>query len=72
MNNFVSLLRHTSRLASFTAQSSLRRSIFTLPETHVMLQKTCRDFAESELKPNAEKYDISETFPAEQVCFFLN
>lgn len=69
MNNLAFLIRRTSRMANFAAQAYSRRSIFTLPETHVMLQKTCRDFADSELKPNAEKWDISETYPAEQVCF---
>ena len=39
----------------------------SLPETHSMLQKTCRDFAEGELKPIAAKLDQEHLFPAEQV-----
>ncbi|GLH13998.1 Probable medium-chain specific acyl-CoA dehydrogenase, mitochondrial [Gryllus bimaculatus] len=38
-----------------------------LPETHQMLQKTVRDFAEAELKPNAAKYDKEGEFPMEQI-----
>jgi butyryl-CoA dehydrogenase len=32
-----------------------------------MLQKTCRDFAEGELKPIAAKLDREHLFPEEQV-----
>lgn len=32
-----------------------------------MLQKTCRDFAEAELKPIAAELDREHKFPAEQV-----
>ena len=39
----------------------------SLSETHEMLQKTCRDFAEGELKPIASKLDKEHLFPAEQV-----
>lgn len=43
-------------------------SILTsLPETHEMLRKTCRDFAEAELKPNAAKFDKQHLYPQEQV-----
>lgn len=42
-------------------------SLSSLPETHQMLQKTCRDFAEAELKPNAAKFDKEHLFPAEQI-----
>ncbi|KAK9497328.1 hypothetical protein O3M35_004667 [Rhynocoris fuscipes] len=38
-----------------------------LKETHIMLQKTCRDFAENELKPNASKFDRKHLYPAEQI-----
>jgi alkylation response protein AidB-like acyl-CoA dehydrogenase len=41
----------------------------SLPETHKMLQKTCRDFAEGELKPIAAKLDREHLFPEEQVGF---
>lgn len=32
-----------------------------------MLQKTCRDFADNELKPNAAKFDREHLYPAEQI-----
>lgn len=32
-----------------------------------MLQKTCRDFAEGELKPVAAKIDREHLYPAEQI-----
>lgn len=42
-------------------------SLSSLSETHQMLQKTCRDFAEAELKPNAAKFDRDHLYPKEQV-----
>ncbi|RZF41205.1 hypothetical protein LSTR_LSTR011586 [Laodelphax striatellus] len=42
-------------------------SISTLSETHQMLYKSCRDFAENELKPNAAKFDREHLYPAEQI-----
>lgn len=48
-------------------------SILTaLPETHEMLRKTCRDFAEAELKPNAAKFDKQHLYPQEQVSSHYN
>ncbi|MDF1563445.1 MAG: acyl-CoA dehydrogenase [Deltaproteobacteria bacterium] len=41
--------------------------IFELTEEQKMLQDTCRSFAESELAPNAGKWDEEKTFPAEAV-----
>ena len=38
-----------------------------LPETHQMLWKTCRDFADKELVPVAAKNDKQCSFPKEQV-----
>jgi butyryl-CoA dehydrogenase len=32
-----------------------------------MLHKTCRDFAETELKPLAAKFDKEHLYPKEQV-----
>lgn len=32
-----------------------------------MLQKTCRDFADNELVPNAAKYDRDHQFPADKI-----
>lgn len=42
-------------------------SLSALPETHQMLQKTCRDFAEGELKPIAAKIDREHLYPMEQI-----
>lgn len=47
-------------------------SLSSLPETHQMLQKTCRDFAEAELKPNAAKFDKDHIYPKEQVRNYSN
>jgi len=38
-----------------------------LPETHQILQKTCREFANAELVPKARHHDREELYPAEQV-----
>ncbi|XP_035412621.1 short-chain specific acyl-CoA dehydrogenase, mitochondrial isoform X1 [Cygnus atratus] len=38
-----------------------------LPETHLMLRQTCRDFAEKELMPLAAQLDKEHRFPAQQV-----
>lgn len=43
---------------------------YSLPETHKMLQKTCREFAEKELQPLAGKFDKEHLFPKEQVRMF--
>ncbi|GFV23393.1 acyl-CoA_dh_N domain-containing protein [Trichonephila clavipes] len=43
---------------------------FNLPETHKMLQKTCREFAEKELQPIAGKIDREHLYPKEQVMLF--
>lgn len=32
-----------------------------------MLQKTCRDFADNELVPNAAKFDREHLYPLEQI-----
>lgn len=42
-------------------------SLHRLSEEHLMLQKTCRDFVESELKPVAAQLDKNHKFPAEQI-----
>lgn len=55
--------RHVSNLAK-------------LPETHEMLRKTCRDFADNELVPIAASLDKEHKYPGEQVknttCMFLS
>ncbi|RUS71005.1 hypothetical protein EGW08_021240, partial [Elysia chlorotica] len=42
-------------------------SLVDLPETHEMLRKTCRDFADNELIPIAAKLDKEHLYPKEQV-----
>jgi butyryl-CoA dehydrogenase len=42
-------------------------SLASLPETHQMLQQTCRDFANEELIPEAAKFDREHLFPAEKI-----
>ena len=42
-------------------------SLAYLPETHEMLRKTCRDFAENELIPLAASLDKEHRYPKEQV-----
>lgn len=42
-------------------------SLSSLSETHQLLQKTCRDFADNELKPIAAKIDREHLYPKEQV-----
>jgi len=41
--------------------------MFSLSETHLMLQKTCRDFANKELAPKAAYYDKEHVYPKEAV-----
>lgn len=41
-------------------------SLSSLSETHQLLYKTCRDFAEGELKPIAAKTDIEKLYPKKQ------
>ncbi|XP_019740946.1 short-chain specific acyl-CoA dehydrogenase, mitochondrial [Hippocampus comes] len=38
-----------------------------LPETHDMLRRTCRDFADRELAPIAARLDKEQTYPAQQI-----
>ncbi|GFN73626.1 short-chain specific acyl-coa dehydrogenase, mitochondrial [Plakobranchus ocellatus] len=42
-------------------------SFASLPETHELLRKTCRDFADNELIPIAAKLDKEHLYPKEQV-----
>ncbi|TGZ37994.1 short-chain specific acyl-CoA dehydrogenase, mitochondrial [Temnothorax longispinosus] len=42
-------------------------SLSMLPDTYQMLYKTCRDFAEEELKPVAAEIDKKHLFPTEQI-----
>lgn len=42
--------------------------MFTLSETHEMLRKTCRDFADKELAPIAAELDREHRFPKKQIA----
>ncbi|XP_014672398.1 PREDICTED: short-chain specific acyl-CoA dehydrogenase, mitochondrial-like [Priapulus caudatus] len=42
-------------------------ALVQLSETHEMLRKTCRDFAQNELKPIAAQIDRDHQYPKEQV-----
>lgn len=46
-------------------------SLAKLPETHEMLRKTCRDFAEKELAPIAPSLDKEHKYPEEQVMHLV-
>lgn len=67
----MSLIGRLSSISQAIKNGSLRyRSIYSLaslPETHQMLQKTCRDFADGELKPIAAKLDREHLYPKEQI-----
>jgi len=53
-------LGHTSRSRTFS-------SLAELPDDYKMLRKSCRDFAENELKPVAAKTDKEHLFPGDQI-----
>ncbi|KAJ6636483.1 Short-chain specific acyl-CoA dehydrogenase, mitochondrial [Pseudolycoriella hygida] len=64
-------LRHICNIGQSLIRSSQQQrgiaSLSSLPETHQMLQKTCRDFANNELVPNAGRFDREHLYPAEQI-----
>ncbi|XP_064087637.1 short-chain specific acyl-CoA dehydrogenase, mitochondrial-like [Macrobrachium nipponense] len=80
-NQLKGVCSRVSRIASYTplgrrltaaplgnSDSQVRyASLSSLSETHDMLKKTCRDFADSELAPNAGKYDKDGKFPMEVI-----
>lgn len=72
---FVRTTRSISRFVQKCSMSThMGSSILTLPESHEMLRKTCRDFAEKELKPIAGELDKTHRYPTEIVrceCFFF-
>lgn len=41
------------------------RTFMSLPDTHVQLQKTCREFTNEEIVPVAAKMDREKVFPKE-------
>jgi butyryl-CoA dehydrogenase len=46
-------------------------ALFTLSESHEMLRKTCRDFADRELKPVAGELDKKHQYPTDLVCLIF-
>ncbi|ALC45793.1 Arc42 [Drosophila busckii] len=48
-------------------QSRRIACLAALSETHQILQKTCREFANAELAPHAARHDREELYPAQQV-----
>lgn len=68
--------RLTSRLATTVATSTRTPAVGSirtyldwpfLKEEHVMIAQTCRNFAETELKPIASKTDKEHLFPTKQI-----
>lgn len=51
--------------------SNVGSTLFTLSESHEMLRKTCRDFADRELKPIATELDKTHRYPTEIVRFIV-
>ncbi|XP_055550197.1 short-chain specific acyl-CoA dehydrogenase, mitochondrial-like [Wyeomyia smithii] len=62
-------IRYISRLG-LTSCTGLRSiaSLSALPETHQILQKTCRNFADSQLFPIAAKIDREHYYPAKELA----
>ncbi|CAH0551790.1 unnamed protein product [Brassicogethes aeneus] len=59
----------TYLLKAKSSQNHVSRlfSLHKLSDEHLMLQKTCKDFVEAELKPIAAQLDKEHKFPAEQI-----
>ncbi|XP_034116565.1 short-chain specific acyl-CoA dehydrogenase, mitochondrial [Drosophila albomicans] len=59
----------SQRTSLFRAKAKSRgiACLAALSETHQILQKSCRDFANVELAPHARRHDREELYPAEQV-----
>ncbi|XP_057663652.1 short-chain specific acyl-CoA dehydrogenase, mitochondrial [Diorhabda carinulata] len=62
----MALYRNVLKMSSYQLKRSIA-SLSALSETHQMLQKTCRDFADGELKPIAGKIDKEHFYPKEQI-----
>lgn len=60
-------IRNSAKLAVGIWNKRSIASLSALSETHQMLYKTCRDFADNELVPIAAKIDREHLYPAEQV-----
>ncbi|KAF3429330.1 hypothetical protein E2986_05726 [Frieseomelitta varia] len=63
-------IRFVTRNTTIFIYNNVARNIASLSmlsETHQMLHKTCRDFAEGELKPLAAEIDKKHLYPEEQI-----
>jgi len=66
-------LRCSRLLSNFKLPSNLYKNVnrslsfCQMSETHQMLQQTCRDFAENEIKPLASKIDQEHWYPTELI-----
>uniref|UniRef100_A0A8D8IV30 Short-chain specific acyl-CoA dehydrogenase, mitochondrial n=1 Tax=Culex pipiens TaxID=7175 RepID=A0A8D8IV30_CULPI len=60
-------LRNSAKIGLKLWNNRSIASLSALSETHQMLQKTCRDFADNELIPIAAKIDREHLYPAEQI-----
>jgi len=67
MQSFVKTTLRLGRKLCRNAGSRNIASLSAVPDTHQMLQKTCRDFANSELVPQAAKHDREHLYPSEQI-----
>ena len=59
--------RSVSTNQSYAENDERLHPFAQLPETHEMLRKTCRDYAESVLKPIAGEVDQKHMYPEKQV-----
>lgn len=74
IGKYCSLLARKSRRSHLAGPKNIRTISYLsdLPDTHEMLRKTCRDFADNELAPIAGKLDASKEYPVEQVREWAN
>ncbi|XP_039752242.1 short-chain specific acyl-CoA dehydrogenase, mitochondrial [Pararge aegeria] len=61
------LCRRANKFATTSRHARCIASLSALPETYQMLYKTCRDFAEHELKPNAANFDRNHLYPGDAI-----
>ncbi|KAL5016841.1 hypothetical protein ScPMuIL_006430 [Solemya velum] len=59
--------RNLLKLNKHASQRRFISALVDLPETHVLLRDTCRNFADNELKPVAAQLDREHKYPKEQL-----
>ncbi|XP_068156894.1 short-chain specific acyl-CoA dehydrogenase, mitochondrial [Drosophila tropicalis] len=62
-----SIMRRSLNIARCTNTLRQIASLSALPDTHQMLQKTCRDFANAELSVKAAKFDRDHLYPEKEI-----